>query len=112
LFKTNSTHYLQLLRSLFGSNAFNTNTQEVPLMGSGLYEGCFASHYRQVFANIEAMRSGASEKPKLAKNSVESLKPSSRTVKSKDKASLAAYIKLFEPMVIKSLEVYFKIKLI
>ncbi|XP_059488388.1 huntingtin isoform X2 [Neocloeon triangulifer] len=96
----------KLLRGLFGSNSFAPYEFDVPMYGGGLYEGCFATHYRQVFANVEALRSGASSLEKNTKYIVESLKPINKAIKSKDKVSLAAYIKLFEPMVIKSLEQY------
>ncbi|XP_065352177.1 huntingtin isoform X1 [Cloeon dipterum] len=98
----------RLLRSLFGSNSFTPSASETLIFGNGLYEGCFATHYRQVFASIEALRSGSSDlvKSQELKYAVESLKPSNKAIRSKDKASLAAYIKLFEPMVIKSLEQY------
>lgn len=66
--------------------------------GSGLYEGCFAIHYRSLFSGLEAARAAtpaaATAGGRIAEKRAH-----------RDKAALASYIKLFEPVVIKALEV-------
>jgi hypothetical protein len=93
---------LQLLRSLFGQKqaAVVATTAAAAEAGVGLYEGCFARHYRRLFSGLEAARAVAPAAATAGGRVAE--KRAHR-----DKAALASYIKLFEPVVIKALEVCF-----
>lgn len=90
---------MQLLRSLFGQKqaAAVASVVEAEAAG-GLYEGCFAHHYRRLFSGLEAARAAAPAAATAATRL-----PEKRV--HRDKAALASYIKLFEPVVIKALEV-------
>lgn len=85
---------------MFGQKQAATETAAAEAAaGGGLYEGCFARHYRRLFSGLEAARTAAPATATAGGRSAE--KRAHR-----DKAALASYIKLFEPVVIKALEVF------